>query len=210
MKLPLILSALLVALVSQPLLVQAVTIDFDTLSDSEPVTTQFPGLTFTNATALTAGITLNEFEFPPHSGANVIFDDGGPMSILFAVLQASVGGFFTYLTPLTLTAFDGGGGVVATETSAFSSNLALSGDAGSSPNELLTVAFATGITTVTIQGDTSGSSLTLDDLTFSPLTSPAPSVPAPSSLFLMIAGLALSGLVAMATHLACWKQDTQS
>ena len=38
-------------------------IDFETLSDADPVTNQFTGLTFTNTTAITAGISLNEFEF---------------------------------------------------------------------------------------------------------------------------------------------------
>ena len=67
-----------------------VTVDFETFPDGTPIpdstsiTTQFPGLIFTNTTVITAGISLNEFEFPPHSGTNVAFDDGGPISIDFA------------------------------------------------------------------------------------------------------------------------------
>src|SRR5215831_7087763 len=116
------------------------TIDFESLSDSDSVTIQISGLTFSHTTVLTAGISLNEFEFPPHSGANVVFDDGGPITIGFATLQDSVSGFFTYLHSLTFTAFDTFNNVVGTPaTSAFLSNLALSGNPGSSPNELLGV-----------------------------------------------------------------------
>ena len=39
-------------------------IDFEALADSEAVTTQFAGLSFTHAAALTADISFNEFEFP--------------------------------------------------------------------------------------------------------------------------------------------------
>ena len=40
------------------------TLDFESLSDLESVTNQFSGVTFANAVALTAGISLNEFDFP--------------------------------------------------------------------------------------------------------------------------------------------------
>jgi hypothetical protein len=65
----------------------ALTIDFESLSDSEIVTTQYAGVgvTFSNATALTAGISLNEFDFPPNSGVNVVYDEGGPMTISFDI-----------------------------------------------------------------------------------------------------------------------------
>jgi hypothetical protein len=67
-------------------------------------------------------------------------------------------------------------------------SLALSGDPGSTPNELLSVASAGGITRVMITGNPSGSSLTLDDLNFTPVTTPAP-VPEPSTLILLVSGL---------------------
>src|SRR5438876_503506 len=44
------------------------TIDFENQSDGTIVTTQYPGLTLTNAIILSAGVSLNEFELPPHSG----------------------------------------------------------------------------------------------------------------------------------------------
>lgn len=60
------------------------TIDFEGLPDSTNVTNQYSGVIFSNAIILTTGISLNEFEFPPHSGTNVASDNGGPLSITFA------------------------------------------------------------------------------------------------------------------------------
>ena len=141
----------------------SVTIDFEGFPDSTILTNQYPGLTFSNAIILTAGVSLNEFEFPPHSGVNVASDYGGPMSIAFDTSVLSFGGYFTYAEPLTLTAFDSLSHQVASATSAYSNNEALSGDPGSSPNEFLQVAFASGIASVTITGDPAGGSFTLDD-----------------------------------------------
>jgi hypothetical protein len=51
-------------------------LDGSAIPDSTNITNQFPGLTFSNTTVITAGMSLNEFEFPPHSGVNAVFDDG--------------------------------------------------------------------------------------------------------------------------------------
>ena len=162
-----------------------VVLDFEALSDLESVTTQFSPLTFSNTIALTASISLNEFEFPPVSGDVVVSDDFGPMTIEFGVTVTSLGAFFTYLVPLTLEAFDSTDTVVDSALSAFSSNLALSGDLGSSPNELLSVAFSGGISRLTITGDAFGGSFTLDDATYTTVTA----VPEPSSSALLLLGL---------------------
>lgn len=105
-----------------------VVLDFEGFTDSTAVTNQYAGLVFTNATVLTAGISLNEFEFPPHSGSNVVFDDGGPMSISFTSPVAGFSGYFTYTVPITITASDASNNLLGSVTSLFSSNLALSGD----------------------------------------------------------------------------------
>lgn len=151
---------------------------FDNLSDGDLVTTQYLGLTFTNTVVLTAGISLNEFEFPPHSGTNVASDLGGPIQIDFSVPVGDFSGYFTYLVPLTLTAFDSFNTPIGSVMSAFGSNLALSGDPGSSPNELLDLSSANGISRVTIAGDPGGGSFTMDDFSFdalnpSPVAEPA-------------------------------------
>jgi hypothetical protein len=167
------LAGVLVVLVATIGAARASVIDFEGLGDLAPVTTQFPEVTFTNATVLTAGISLNEFEFPPHSGLKVVVDDGGPIGIVFDELQASVGGFVNYSVPVTLHAFDPADTLVGTATSAFASNLALSGDPGSAPNELLGVTFDGGIKRVTIEGAAGGFSFTVDDLTFGRVPEPA-------------------------------------
>src|ERR1035438_2645635 len=100
--------------------VHAATITFEGLPDSTIVTNQYPGLTFSNAIILTAGISLNEFEFPPHSGVNVVSDNGGPISIDFASPVQSFGGYFTYAEPLTIQAFDASDSLLASSSSLFS------------------------------------------------------------------------------------------
>jgi hypothetical protein len=166
-----------------------VTIDFEGLGDLTDVTSEFSGLgvTFTGATVLTAGLSLNELEFPPHSGTKVVFDALGAMSLSFAEPVSHVGGFFTYLTPVTLSGFDASGHVVAVATSSFSSNLALSGAPGSMPNEFLGITASAGISRLEILGDPFGGSFTLDDLGFEPRAS----IPGPGTLLLLSGGLVL-------------------
>lgn len=176
--------------------VQAVVINFDGLSDLEPVTNQFAGATFTNTITLTAGISLNEFEFPPLSDFNVASDDGEPISIAFSVPVLSFGGFFTYLVPLTIDAFDAGNNPVGQALSAFNSNLALSGDPGSSPNEFLGVAFLGGIASVVITGDPFGGSFTMDDVSFESQVA----VPEPTSAFLLLTAGSLIGFWRKQSH----------
>ncbi len=161
----------------------AATIDFESLSDGDSVDTQYPGLTFSNATAISAGLSLNELEFPPRSGTNVIFDAGGPMTIDFTTPQLSAGAFFTYLDRITIEAFDSNNTLVVTITSAFLSNLALSGDAGSTPNEFMGFSGPTPFNRLVISGDTLGESFVLDDLSFTA------SVPLPGTLGLFGTGL---------------------
>lgn len=171
---------LMLLLGQQPVRADTLTIDFEGFPDSTSLTTQYPGLTFTNATVITAGISLNEFEFPPHSGVNVVFDDGSPISVNFASPILSFSGFFTYAEPLVLAAFDASSSQVGSAVSLFSSDLALSGDTGSSPNEFLSVSFAGGISSVTITGDPAGGSFVLDDVTYTS------AVPEPNSLVLLL------------------------
>ena len=172
----------------------AATINFEGLADSTVVTTQYPGLTFSNTIVLTSGISLNEFEFPPHSGVNVVSDNGGAITILFSSPVTSFSGYFTYLTSFTVTAFNGASAQVSQATSAFTSNLALSGDPGSSPNEFLQVTFAGGISSVTLTGDPAGGSFVMDDASLTTAT------PEPSSILLLAAGLTAMRIAALASR----------
>ncbi len=178
-----------------------IVLDFESLSDLEAVTTQFAGLTFTNTISLEAGISLNEFEFPPASGNLVVSDDFGPIEIAFANPISYFGGLFTYLVPLTLSAFDTAGAPVDSRMSLFASNLALSGDGGSAPNELLAVSFGGGFSRVRIEGDAFGGSFTLDDAAFEPVTDQV--IPEPETISLLLLGLLAFGwLKLMGRHSA--------
>src|ERR1017187_5150723 len=81
-----------------------VIVDFEGLPDNTVLTNQYAtqyGITFANSAVIntrvfSSQISLNEFEFPPHSGSNVATDNGGPMTIRFAAPVAAIGGYFTY------------------------------------------------------------------------------------------------------------------
>jgi hypothetical protein len=176
-------------------------IDFESLSELDSVTTQFPGLVFSNATVLTAGSLLNEIELPPHSGVNVVLDDGGPISIVFTSPVLTFGAFFTYAHPLTLSAFDSSSLLLGSTPSASNNNEAVSGDSGSSPNEFLKFTDALGISSVTIAGDLAGGSFVMDDVTITDL--PA-TVPEPTTLSLILGGVVAAGVRRHTVRLRLW------
>ena len=68
--------------------------------------------------------------------------------------------------PLTLEAFDGANQSVGFTTSLFGANDGFTGAPGSSPNELLQVAFAGGIARIVITGDAFGQSFVMDDVSY--------------------------------------------
>lgn len=140
-------------------------IDFESLNDLESVTDHFPGLAFSNTIVLTAGVSLNEFDFPPHSGASVVSDDGGPITILFSSPALSFSAYFTYVVPLSVEAFDSTNTSVGLATSIFSANDGFTGEPGSSPNEFLEVSSIAGISRLVITGDDFGGSFVIDDVT---------------------------------------------
>jgi PEP-CTERM motif len=165
-------------------------VDFETLNDSDVLTNQIAGLMFSNSTVLTAGVSLNEIDFPPRSGSNVVFDDGGAISIVFSAPQLNVGAYFNYVAGLVFQAFDAGHNLLGFQASGFTSNVATAGEPGSSPNEFLQFTSATGIGSITVLGDAGGGSFTLDDLTLTPLDNGPTPVPEPSTLALIIGGVA--------------------
>jgi len=154
-------------------------IDFEGLADNEVVTEQFAGqnVHFSaplagQTTAVQAGLSLNEVEFPPHSGVTVVLSDIGTIEVVFDALQASVAGFFNHASSITLTAFGALDDVVDTETSSGQND-----GLGGTPNVFIETSAATGIRRLTIVGPSDA--FTLDDLTFSPLPPPPGTVPEP-------------------------------
>ena len=170
----------------------ASTLNFDGLADGTSVTTQFSGVTFSNATVLTAGGSLNELDFPPRSGSNVVVDFGGPIELVFGADQSFFEAYFTYMAVLTVTGYDAGGVALLAATSSFGSNLATSGEPGSAPNERIALS-TDGLRRVVIQGSGAGASFVMDDVTFRPAET-AP-IPEPSTYALLIAGLGLLGFM---------------
>jgi hypothetical protein len=178
--------------------VRAGVIDFEGFADSTVLTTQYTvsdGVTFSNAVIITAGISLNEFDFPTESGANVVSDYSGPISLAFSNPVFSFSGFFTYTEPLVVDAFDAGKHLVASAASAFSENFASCSGVGCnpSPDEFITVSSAAGISIVQLLGNPSGGSFTLDDATVS--SSIQVSAPEPAlfwlSLLLLLAPIGI-------------------
>ncbi len=169
-----------------------VTYNFEQFDDSDAVTNQIAGLTFANAAALTAGVSLNEVEFPPSSGANVLFDAGGPMEILFSSPVFSVGAAFTYGTSLTFSVYDAANGLLGSVGSLGTSNLAMSGS-GFAVNEILSFSSIGGaISRVVISGEGLGGSFVMDDLTVDFGT--ANPVPEPVTLVLVASLLGIGVL----------------
>ena len=160
-------------------------IDFEQFNDSDQITNQILGITFTNTVVLTAGFSLNEFDFPPRSGVNVAFDSGGPMSIAFGTPVSMFAAYFTYLQPLTLLAFDVSNVQIGKALSLFSNNTGTAGDPGSSPNERLQLSFAGGIGSVSITGAPAGGSFVMDDVTL---------VPEPGTLPVTFVAIGMAGL----------------
>ena len=165
-------------------------VTFEDLDDLTPLSGQFAGLSFRNAVVWKAQFTLNEGEFPPHSGSNVAVNEGGPLVVDFQTPVQSVAGFLTYGVPITITAFQQGGAPLPTLTTLFSSNLAVSGVPGSTPNEGFGFTSALGIVSIVL-GDASLSdgAYALDDLS----VAAAAAVPEPASAQLV--GLGLGALV---------------
>jgi hypothetical protein len=159
-----------------------VTIDFESLSDSTVINSSYAslGVTFTNAVVATAGISLNEIDFPPHSGSNVSVDALGPITLTFSTPVSAFLGYFTYTEQLSLTGYNAGDQVVASVASLFSANYTSSGNP---PNELIQLDYSGGITQITIAGDIAGGSFAMDDITYTPVNSNP--VPEPETFLLL-------------------------
>jgi len=151
---------------------QATPVTFEGLTDNLSLSNEISGLTFSGATVLTAGVSLNEFDFPPKSGDNVAASLAGLLEITFADMMDTVSGYFTYADSLTFSIYDTNGGLLASSQSAGVSNL------GS--NELITLS-SQGIALLRIN---SNSNFTLDDLSYSNA-----SVPEPATILLFAIGV---------------------
>ena len=163
----------------------AVMLDFEDLPDLALVNDFYAseGIHFTEAISLTAGFSLNEFDFPPSSGLIAIGDDWGAIEIIFDQDAEDIFANFTYSVGLTLTAYDDNDALIGAVSSLSLDNY------GSS--ELITLGF-TGVQRLVIEGDQLGASFIMDDFNFELNSAP---VPEPATILLFSFGLlGLAGL----------------
>jgi len=143
-----------------------VVLNFEGFPDFTVVTNQYisQGVTFTGATILTAGVSLNP-AFPPRSGTAVIFDFdlsfAGLMTATFTSPVTRASGYITGNTVITLTCFDGANNLLGSASTP-GANFVTAGT-GFPPNLLLQVT-SPGIAKCTFNDH--GNSYTVDDFTF--------------------------------------------
>lgn len=175
MKLPVCLSLCLLLL---PCLSSATTLNFEDLADQAVVTNQYAaqGVTFSNALALKSGLSLNDFDFPPHSGLSVISDNGnGPLQIFFSTPETLVSLWITYNSGLTVKYFDS----VGTLQGVFAPPGAMNTPTGAQ----FSIPFS-GVSRLDIVPG-SGFSVTIDDLSFVAVNA----VPEPATASLLSLGM---------------------
>ncbi len=169
-----------------------VTIDFEGASFVEFTSagSAVSGVTFANDWVLKSGSTLNEVDYPPRSGSQVVSDNTGPIEVSFASGMVSVGAYLTYTERVVLEAFDGAGVSLGQIDSLYSENFgSATGPGVGTPNEFVSFSDAAGrIRSVRFSGNALGGSFTLDDLTFD--DGRTGQVPAPPTL--LLAGLCLA------------------
>jgi len=187
MKVRKILSSLslicFIALIGMLCAANAVTLDFEDMPDLTNVGNFYAsyGVRFANAISLTAGFSLNEFDYPPSSGDIAIGDDYAPIIISFENPAENIFANFTYGSQLTFTAYDGSGSVIGSYINPGRFNYG--------GTELISLGF-TSVSSLRIAGEWDGSFI-MDDFHFD--FASASAVPEPGTLALL--GIGLIGCV---------------
>lgn len=159
----------------------ATPIDFEAYTDNTPLTNEEAGLTFSGGVILTAGVSLNEFDFPPTSGVNVLGALSGTLDIALDTPATGFSGYFSHLEELTFSGYDSLHNLLFSIATANSSNLG---------GSTLISHSADGLALLSITG-AQGLGFTLDDLDIQS----AAAIPEPGSLALLMLG-GLSALAA--------------
>lgn len=174
----------------------AAVITFEGMADMTSISNQLSPIDISNGVVFAAGVSLNELEFPPRSGTNVLVDLNGPIRLTPQSAQESFSSFaayFTYMGALTVAGYDAANNLLGSVNSLFASNLAYSGDTGSSANELIQLSFNPGVQKIIITGSALGGSFAMDDLeiALNDVVVVTPSIPEPSTTVLFILGFSL-------------------
>lgn len=157
-----------------------VLLDFEDIPDLTSVEDFYSsyGVHFNDAISLTAGFSLNEFDFPPSSGDVAIGDDWAPIEITFDNLTQDIYANFTYGSQLTFSAYAADSSLIGTYVHSGIENYGFS--------EQIALGF-TGVSSLVIAGEWDGSFI-MDDFGFNS-NSTAP-VPEPATIFLFSTGIA--------------------
>lgn len=161
--------ALCLGLASQ--FANALPLDFEAFTDNSPLTNEIIGLTFSGGTVLTAGVGLNEIDYPPKSGTNVLAALLGSLTINANDPFDQFSAYFTFDEQLMFSGFDIAGNLLFSFNSLINSNLGSNSLIGFSAPEISSLVIAT-------QGSTP---FTMDDLNVS-------TVPEPGTLALLPLG----------------------
>lgn len=173
----------------------ATTINFDTLTDLSSIFQQYQaqGVTFTNAIALEAGLSLNDLLFPPRSGNVAAAPTNTSITLTFNGTTNFVSGYFTYASAVALQAYDAANTLVGQTNTPGNCTDNTIGSACGSPNLLLSLNTATAFSRVVISS--ADGMFALDDLNFTAPTATtsgsATLVPEPSFALLSAACLGL-------------------
>ena len=179
------------------------TLDFEGIADGT-ILNSLGTVTFTGAAIATAGETLNEYEVPPRSGNNAVLNLDPAMTLIFTDGVYFLSGYITYGSKVDIW-IQNASGTLAHTRSLFDTNLAISGETGSTPNEFFSFRSTELITGLTLSADFANA-FALDDVSFSSIPLGTPSeVPLPGSLQLLLVG-ALSML--LARQAISWRRIT--
>lgn len=162
-----------------PASAKAAVISFEDIPDLTSVGDFYAsyGVYFDNAISLTAGFSLNEFDYPPSSGSVAIGDNDAPISITFDSPAKDIFANFTYDSQLTFSTYDQFGTLIGSYINSGLSNLGTT--------ELIPLSFS-GVSSLIIAGAVNNSYI-MDDFTFT--IDQASVVPEPATIFLLTGGL---------------------
>lgn len=158
----------------------AMPIDFEQFTDSFALTNELSGLSFSGGTVLTAGVGLNEFDYPPSSGSNVLTAFLGSLTVRADTPFNHFSANFTFDEVLNFSGFDGLGNLLFSFNSPVASNLGSFTPIGYGAPDIASLVVASH----------SGTPFTLDDLDVG-----VASVPESGTLGLLTLGIVAGAMV---------------